>query len=107
MVRIGDVDSLHGQQSAQDWYSEEMPNADAEFPRTDHMSLKLLNNQEAAERLGIKPDTLRIWRMQGKGPHFRKIGSLVRYAESDVTAYVDASTRISTSQKAPAQAALA
>lgn len=66
------------------------------------MSIKLLNTEQVSEILGIKTDTLRIWRMQGKGPLFKKIGGSVRYAESDVTAYIDAAGRTSTSQKSPA-----
>ena len=64
------------------------------------MAIKLCTNDETAERLGIKPGTLRIWRMQGKGPRFKKIGGLVRYDEAEVEAWIAAQTRISTSQKA-------
>lgn len=59
---------------------------------------KLLTNKETAEFLGVRPSTLDMWRWQGKGPVFRKIGSNVRYAESDLLAYIEAGTRQSTSQ---------
>jgi predicted DNA-binding transcriptional regulator AlpA len=60
--------------------------------------LKLINNAQTAERIGVRPSTLEIWRVQGKGPAFRKIGRLVRYAESDVQGWLAAQTRTSTSQ---------
>ena len=61
--------------------------------------MKLLNNDQTAELLGLKPNTLEIWRLQGKGPRFRKIGRNVRYAESDVLAWLDTHTFTSTSQQ--------
>jgi predicted site-specific integrase-resolvase len=68
---------------------------------------KLLTTDEASERLNIKTATLRVWRMQGKGPKFKKIGALVRYDEAVLEQWSDDQSRTSTSQKAPAQAALA
>lgn len=67
------------------------------------MTIKLLTTDQTAEILNVKTATLRVWRMQGKGPRFRKIGALVRYAETDLTTFIDAQTHISTGQKAPAQ----
>lgn len=65
------------------------------------MSLpNLLTTVEAAEFLGIKKNTLEIWRVQGRGPVYRKIGKFVKYAESDLQAYLDAAIRTSTSQQA-------
>jgi DNA-binding CsgD family transcriptional regulator len=37
--------------------------------------MRLLTNQQTAELLGIKPNTLEIWRLKGRGPLFRKLGS--------------------------------
>jgi predicted DNA-binding transcriptional regulator AlpA len=62
--------------------------------------MKLLTNDQTAELIGLKSNTLEIWRWQGKGPVYRKIGRLVRYAESDVFAWLDAQTRQNTSQYA-------
>ena len=62
--------------------------------------MKLLTNDQTAELIGLKSNTLEIWRWQGKGPVYRKIGRLVRYAESDVLAWLDAQTRQNTSQHA-------
>lgn len=64
------------------------------------MSIKLLSTDEVGALLGVRPGTLRIWRMKGEGPLFRKIGARVAYAEPDVLAYLDSTTRSSTSQKA-------
>jgi hypothetical protein len=57
----------------------------------------LFDTAAAAAKLTIKKNTLEIWRLQGKGPTYRKIGRLVRYAESDLTAFLDAAARTSTS----------
>jgi hypothetical protein len=49
----------------------------------------LLDNEQTAALLGIKPNTLEIWRHKGKGPHFLKLGDTaqapVRYLRSQVT----------------------
>lgn len=57
----------------------------------------LLNEHEAARRLGLSVKTLRRWRWAGRGPGFVKIGSAVRYDPAVLTAYIDASRRTSTS----------
>jgi predicted DNA-binding transcriptional regulator AlpA len=63
------------------------------------IALKLLNTPQTAEILGLRPNTLEIWRVQGKGPIYRKVGKLVRYSESDVLAWLDTQSRTSTSQQ--------
>lgn len=63
--------------------------------------MKLLTNNETATLLGLKNNSLEIWRLQGKGPKFIKIGRLVRYAEAEIYAWIEAQTRTSTSQKTP------
>lgn len=51
----------------------------------------LMTNKEAATLLVIKPNTLEIWRHQGKGPPYLKLGdaaqSTVRYQRSAVVAW--------------------
>lgn len=37
--------------------------------------MRLLNTHEAATLLGIKDETLRVWRYKGKGPRFIKTGA--------------------------------
>lgn len=66
---------------------------------------KLLTSQQTADLLTIREGTLRIWRLQGKGPRFRRIGQQVRYDEADVVAWINAQTYTSTSQRAPIEAA--
>jgi predicted site-specific integrase-resolvase len=51
----------------------------------------------AARLLGLSVKTLRRWRWAGKGPAFRKIGRAVRYANSDLEAYIVEARRTSTS----------
>ena len=64
---------------------------------------QLLNNTEAAERIGVQPNTLEIWRGKGKGPKYIKMDphslrSRVRYRESDVLEWLEARTCTNTSQ---------
>ena len=49
---------------------------------------RLLTIQEAAERLGVKPNTLYLWVSQKRVPH-RKIGRLVRFRECDLEEFVE------------------
>lgn len=62
-------------------------------------SIKLITAGQTATLLGVRVTTLESWRLRGNGPRYRKIGRLVRYAETDVLAWIDAQTRTSTSQQ--------
>ncbi len=66
------------------------------------MTSKLITTPEAAEILGVQPNTMERWRLIGEGPTYRKIGRLVKYYESDITAYIEAQSRRSTSEKVAA-----
>lgn len=61
----------------------------------------LLSNEQTAAILGLKPNTLEIWRCKGKGPAFIKLGahpsSPIRYQRSRVMAWLDAHLHASTS----------
>jgi len=57
-----------------------------------------LTTTEAAEHLGVKPGTLEVWRVQGKGPTYLKLGRSVRYRMADLDAYMADAARVSTSQ---------
>lgn len=57
-----------------------------------------LNNQEAAQYLGLKAATLNKWRVYGEGPPFIKVGRLVRYRRSDLDAYLSGRRVQSTSE---------
>ena len=59
----------------------------------------LLDETKAARILGLSVKTLRRWRWAGKGPAFRKIGRAVRYASSDLEAFIVSARRTSTSDK--------
>lgn len=60
-----------------------------------------LNNEAAAAALGISPTTLKIWRCQGKGPRFIKLGESkqagVVYERADIDAWKAARRFASTS----------
>jgi excisionase family DNA binding protein len=59
---------------------------------------KLYETTEAAEFLGLKPTTLESWRVKGGKLPFLKIGRLVKYAESDLIAFIEQSKRTSTTE---------
>lgn len=65
----------------------------------------LLSNQQTAELLGIKPNTLEIWRHRGKGPPFIKYGRSaqgpVRYLRAAVMGWLEAQSFPSTSAYSP------
>jgi predicted DNA-binding transcriptional regulator AlpA len=55
----------------------------------------LLNEQEAAELLYVKPNTLSVWRSTGKyNVPFIKIGRLVRYRRSELIAWAQSRSRV-------------
>ena len=49
----------------------------------------LLNERQLSRLIGVSIGTLRFWRSEGKGPRFRKVDQLVRYAPSDVNQWFD------------------
>ncbi len=53
----------------------------------------LLNENEVAKVLRVKPSTLQSWRHLKTGPIFLKIGRLARYRLDDVEAWADAQRR--------------
>ena len=64
----------------------------------------LINEHEAAARLGLKVSTLRRWRWAGAHIRFIKIGSAVRYDPGDIAAFIEAGRRTSTSDSGLAAA---
>lgn len=52
------------------------------------LSSKPLSNAEAAEWLGIRPDTLATWRYLGKGPRYFRAGARIKYFEDDLRAFL-------------------
>ena len=63
--------------------------------------VRLVDEREAAERLGLAVATLRRWRWVGRGPLFVKIGGAVRYDPADLDALIEAGRRKSTSDLGP------
>lgn len=64
-------------------------------------STDLLTTEQAAILLGIKTNTLEIWRTKGKGPAFVKLGNAkqapVRYLKSTIVDWITAQSFPSTS----------
>lgn len=62
----------------------------------------------AAHYLGLRPQTLRAYRLRGDGPPYRRLGKpktgRVAYAVSDLEAYMSERTFRSTSQETVAAA---
>lgn len=56
----------------------------------------LLTPQQAADFLQKPVLTLKRWRAEGNGPTYIRIGRDVRYKESDLLAYIDEHTHVST-----------
>ena len=63
--------------------------------------MSLLKPEIAAARLDLHRVTLAKWRVAGKGPPFRKLGSAVRYDEQDLADWLARQRRISTSDPGP------
>ncbi|QZP07091.1 helix-turn-helix domain-containing protein [Caenibius sp. WL] len=70
----------------------------------------LLTSAETAALLGIKTNTLEIWRTKGHGPAFLKLGTApqapVRYRPSEVTAWLEQRLYASTSAYTAALASI-
>jgi hypothetical protein len=65
----------------------------------DHKAIpqSLVDETKAAQLLDLTVKTLRRWRWAGKGPHFVKLGSAVRYRPADLDEFIGAGRRSSTS----------
>jgi predicted DNA-binding transcriptional regulator AlpA len=55
---------------------------------TAHVEI-LLDEKELSQWLRVSIGTLRYWRSEGRGPRYRKVGQLVRYAPSDVKNWLE------------------
>lgn len=59
----------------------------------------LLNRSEAARLLGLSPQTLAVWAVEGKGPRFVKLGAgRVRYHPDELSRFIRDNTRGSTAE---------
>ena len=52
------------------------------------MSEVLLRIGDVADRIGVPVNTLRYWRVQGRGPRSVRIGRRVVYRERDIDAWL-------------------
>ncbi len=53
---------------------------------------QLISTRQAAQLLGLSPDTLRRWRTSGRGPAYARFGALhgrAFYLPKDIEAWVD------------------
>ena len=58
----------------------------------------LLTTPQAAEYLGLKPGTLEVWRVQGRGPKFCRLGRAIRYRIPALETYISEGEISSTSE---------
>src|SRR5262245_3712746 len=59
----------------------------------------LLNQEQAAVVIGVKPPTLAMWRHKGKGPSYSKVGRSAFYRKSVIEAWLDAQSVIPVPKK--------
>lgn len=45
---------------------------------------QIMTPTEVADYLRVSPSTLRYWRIDGRGPGWRRVGKHVRYTRADV-----------------------
>jgi hypothetical protein len=64
-----------------------------------------LNENQAAEFLGVSVRTLQAWRVRGGGPRFCKIGRSVRYQRRVLVAFQESHTVGSTTEASALQRA--
>ena len=64
-----------------------------EQKKTKGSKPRYMTTYEAAELLGLSAGTLRVWRCQGKGPSYYKVGNAVRYKVDDLEAWKSANVK--------------
>ena len=69
----------------------------------ENLQFVLLDNEGAAEFLGVSPTTLPRWRWSGIGPAYLKIGRSIRYRRVDLEAWL-AGRAVSTKDQTVGQA---
>ena len=52
--------------------------------------LGLISEEELAAMIDIKPHTLAVWRSEGKGPDYTRLGKSVFYRQMDVEEWIAA-----------------
>lgn len=61
------------------------------------LPVPLLTEAETAAALRVSLTSMRRWRQKGSGPAYRKLGKTVRYRREDVSEFLAAARRTSTS----------
>ena len=59
-----------------------------EVPRVRVLPDGRMTRENAATYLGLKPKTLAMWAMEGKGPPACRVGSRVFYYKNDLDAFI-------------------
>jgi len=52
------------------------------------MNHETYNSRRAAEYIGCSVASLRVWRVNGKGPDYFRAGKLIRYRRRDLDAWI-------------------
>jgi hypothetical protein len=65
----------------------------------------VLNENQAANFLGVSVRTLQAWRVRGGGPRYMKIGRAVRYQHRELVAFQETHTVSSTTEAGALQRA--
>jgi len=60
--------------------------------KTEGKRSRLLAVEEAAERLGVKPATIRSWILRREKLEVVKVGRLVRITEESIDSFIDRNT---------------
>jgi len=64
-------------------------NAEAAGVRAATLNKLLFDDDQASIMLGVSTELLKVWRREGRGPQWVRLGKLVRYRLGDLRAYVD------------------
>ena len=54
----------------------------------------LLTTEEAGKVLGMSEQTMRIWRIENRGPSFVKINRSIRYLREDLEAFISSNRKV-------------
>ena len=74
--------------------------SEAQVRGTIKTELGLFNSDEAAEFIGVASSTMRIYRMQGVGPKYVKLGGRIFYRKSDILRWFEDSFDATSSKQA-------
>ncbi len=58
----------------------------------------LLSTVALARLVGVTADTVKHWRLLGRGPKFLRLGRTIRYTPQDVASWLETNRRASTEE---------